>query len=77
VPKPIQDVRWNAQVRLCKRSRQLIARGENANQTVARIRGAIWATRRGVKARTVGARSLVCAGGFRLTMDGWDVPRWS
>jgi len=32
LPKPIQDVSWKAQVRLCKRSRQLRARGKNPNQ---------------------------------------------
>jgi hypothetical protein len=47
VPKPIQDVRWNAQVRLCKRSRQLRARGKHANQVVVAIarelRAFMWA----------------------------------
>jgi transposase len=37
VPKPIQDISWKAQVRLCKRYRQLIARGKNANQVVVAI----------------------------------------
>ena len=37
LPKPIQDIRWKAQVRLCKRYRQLIARGKNANQVVVAI----------------------------------------
>ena len=37
VPKPLQDMSWKAQVRLCKRSRQLIARGKNANQVVVAI----------------------------------------
>jgi transposase len=37
VPKPIQDLSWKAQVRLCKRYRQLIARGKNANQVVVAI----------------------------------------
>src|SRR5215510_6087759 len=37
VPKPIQDISWKAQVRLCKRSRQLSARGKNANQVVVAI----------------------------------------
>ena len=30
--KPIQDISWKAQIRLCKRYRQLSARGKNANQ---------------------------------------------
>jgi transposase len=33
-PKPIQDLSWKAPVRLCKRYRQLLARGKNANQVV-------------------------------------------
>lgn len=37
VPKPIQDLSWKAQVRLCKRYRQLSARGKNANQVVVAI----------------------------------------
>lgn len=37
VPKAIQDIRWKAQVRLCKRYRQLLARGKNVNQIVVAI----------------------------------------
>ena len=37
LPKPIQDISWKAQVRLCKRYRQLIGRGKNANQVVVAI----------------------------------------
>jgi transposase len=37
VPKPIQDLSWKAQVRLCTRYRQLIARGNNANLVVVAI----------------------------------------
>src|SRR5215510_11392807 len=37
VPKPIQDISWKAQVRLCKCYRQLSARGKNANQVVVAI----------------------------------------
>jgi transposase len=37
VPKPIQDLSWKAQVRLCKRYRPLLARGKNANQVVVAI----------------------------------------
>jgi transposase len=37
LPKPIQDISWRAQVRLCKRYRQLMARGKNANQVVVAI----------------------------------------
>jgi transposase len=35
--KPIQDIAWNAQVRLCKRYRQLTARGKHPNQVVVAI----------------------------------------
>jgi transposase len=34
LPKPSQDLRWRAQVRLCKRFRRLLARGTHANQVV-------------------------------------------
>jgi transposase len=37
LPKPIQDTSWKAQVRLCKRYRQLSARGKNPNQVVGAI----------------------------------------
>jgi transposase len=46
-PKIIQDISWKAQVRLCKRYRQLVARGKHANVvTVAIARelaGFMWA----------------------------------
>jgi len=46
-PKVLQDISWKAQVRLCKRYRQLIARGKHANQVVVAIArelfGFIWA----------------------------------
>jgi transposase len=45
--KAIQDISWKAQVRLCKRYRQLIARGKHANQVVVAIAreliGFMWA----------------------------------
>jgi transposase len=34
LPNPLQDISWRAQVRLCQRYRQLIARGKHANQVV-------------------------------------------
>jgi transposase len=37
VPKTLQDISWKAQVRLCKRYRQLSARGKHANQVVVAI----------------------------------------
>jgi transposase len=47
LPKPIQDISWKAQVRLCKRYRRLIARGKHANQVVVAIArelaGFLWA----------------------------------
>jgi transposase len=46
-PKAIQDIRWKAQVRLCKRYRRLMARGKHANQVVVAIArelvGFMWA----------------------------------
>jgi len=46
-PKIIQDISWKAQVRLCKRSRRLVAQGKHANVvTVAIARelvGFMWA----------------------------------
>src|ERR671924_609301 len=47
LPKPIQDIGWKAQVRLCKRFRYLMARGKHANQVVVAIArelaGFMWA----------------------------------
>jgi transposase len=47
LPKPIQDISWKAQVRLCKRYRRLIGRGKHANQVVVAIArelaGFMWA----------------------------------
>jgi len=37
LPKPIQDISWKAQVRLCKRYRQLLARGKHVNRVVVAI----------------------------------------
>jgi transposase len=46
-PKVIQDIRWKAQVRLCKRYRRLVSRGKHPNVvTVAIAReltGFMWA----------------------------------
>ena len=36
-PKPIQEISWKAQVRLCKRFRRLTARGKNPNVVVTAI----------------------------------------
>jgi transposase len=45
LPKPIQDLSGKAQVRLCTRYRQLMARGKNANQVVVAIARALVACR--------------------------------
>jgi transposase len=37
LPKPIQDIGWKAQVRLCKRFRRLVARGKHPNVAVTAI----------------------------------------
>ena len=37
LPTAIQAISWKAQVRLCKRYRQLMAKGKNANQVVVAI----------------------------------------
>jgi transposase len=52
VPKAIQDISWQAQVRLCKRYRRLVARGKNVNQVVVAIAremaAFVWASAREV-----------------------------
>jgi transposase len=52
VPKPIQEISWKAQVRLCKRYRQLIARGKQVNPVVVALARAmaafVWAIAREV-----------------------------
>ena len=37
LPKPIQDLGWKAQVRLCKRFRRLVSRGKHPNVVVTAI----------------------------------------
>ncbi len=37
LPKPIQDIAWKAQVRLCKRYRRMTGRGKNPNLVVTAI----------------------------------------
>jgi transposase len=52
VPKPIQDIAWKAQVRLCKRYRHLTGRGKNSNVAVVAVArelaGFMWAIAREV-----------------------------
>lgn len=47
LPKPIQDISWKAQVRLCTRFRRLMARGKHPNQVVVamarELAGFMWA----------------------------------
>src|ERR671922_1798510 len=47
LPKPIHDISWKAQVRLCKRFRRLMTRGKHPNQVVVAIArelaGFMWA----------------------------------
>jgi transposase len=47
LPKPIQEISWQAQVRLCQRYRRLLARGKHAHQVVVAIArelvGFMWA----------------------------------
>jgi len=46
-PKALQDISWQAQLRLCQRYRRLMARGKHANQVVVAIArelvGFMWA----------------------------------
>ena len=37
LPKPIQDIGWKAQVRLCKRFRRLVGRGKHSNVVVTAV----------------------------------------
>jgi transposase len=52
-PKAIQDISWKAQLRLCKRYRRLMARGQHANQVVVAMArelvGFMWAIARQVR----------------------------
>jgi transposase len=48
VSTPIQDISWKAQIRLCKRYRQLSARGKKANQVVVAIARALRAFMRAI-----------------------------
>jgi transposase len=47
LPKPIQNIRWKARVRLCTRVRRLLARGKHANPVVVamarELAGFLWA----------------------------------
>lgn len=53
LPKTIQDIAWKAQVRLCRRFRQLVTRGKNSNVAVTAVArelaAFIWAIAREVR----------------------------
>ena len=88
-PNPIQDVSWKAPVRLCKRSRQLMARGTHANHVVVAMARALvafmWAMARDMTLPAASPPYAACsftARGSRLqTLIGrgaaplWDNPR--
>jgi hypothetical protein len=89
LPKPSQDLRWKAQVRLCTRYRQRTARRKNANQVVVAIARAwvalMWAMAREIAlpASTVhGARSFMERASRVETSIAsgaapvWSNPRW-
>jgi transposase len=54
LPRPVQDIAWKAQVRLCKRYRTLVAKGKHPNTVTAAIAREIaafmWAIAREVQA---------------------------
>ena len=53
LPKPIQNIAWKAQVRLCKRYRRLITRGKHPNVAVTAVArellGFMWAIARRIQ----------------------------
>jgi transposase len=55
LPKPIQEISWKAQVRVCTRYRRLMARGQHAHQGVMAIAralvGFLWAIAKHVPVR--------------------------
>jgi hypothetical protein len=61
VPQVIQDLSWTAPVRLCKRSRRLVARGKNVNPGVVAIAremaAFVWASAREVPVAHYAPRS--------------------
>jgi transposase len=60
---PVQDISWKAQVRRCKRYRQLIARGKHTNQVVVAIARELvafmWAIAKQVTVAPSGAHAFV------------------
>jgi Transposase IS116/IS110/IS902 family len=87
VPKPIQDLSWQAQIRRCKRYRQLSASGKHANQVVValarELRALMWAMAQAVpltpQTKTVespaGVLSRVGLSSGRDAAPVWGNPR--
>jgi transposase len=88
VSKPLQDSSWKAQIRLCKRSRQLSARGKNANQVVVAIarelRAFMWAMaqevvltpERATRESPAAVCTRCCSSIGRGAAPVWCNPRW-
>jgi transposase len=76
LPKPIQDLRWKAQVRLCRRSRHLSARGKHPHQVVVAIarelRAFMWAIAQEVPITPERRRR---SWPWRAPPQEWTVPR--
>jgi hypothetical protein len=76
-PKAIQDISWKAQVRLCKRYRRLIARGQHANQVVVAMArelvGFMWAIAKQVpvtpSGRLTDGHCTLNSEGFQRTLE--------
>ena len=83
LPTPMQDLGWNAQVRLCTRCRRLVGRGTHANVVVTAIARALiafmWAIAKEVPvtpssiAHQISGRRRGAAPVFRAILD--DVKR--
>ena len=55
LPKPIQDLGWKAQVRLCQRFRRLVGRGKHSNVVVTAIARELLAFRGAIAKQVRGA----------------------
>ena len=84
LPKPIQDIRWKAQVRSCRRYRQLMARGKHANHVVVasarELVGCLWAIATQVPLPSEGHHTnhpeTNNSGGFPRCIGGGAAPVW-
>jgi transposase len=76
LPKPIQDISWKAQVRLCKRFRRLTARGKNPNVVVTAIAREVaafmWAIAQEVSIARPCSTTLTCP---HDDLDFWEGAR--